>query len=451
MFCRSCGLSLVSSAKYCHNCGASVNASSSTSSITTAKAEPPKTKNAEQKPMTLSDFHRSREEARKKTFSYKSAKKPKTDEQDVTIQVGVMSGSDLKAKKGCNLPIKVSNNITAEALLAVAVEKHRRFNKDLVKRDFAYKLLYPDKSIVVTLPGVKEAFTLGRYKEELGKPYSRIIFYICDLKDYSAEKIKMLQATIEDEDEDVDEDGNSDVSFIKEENNVQAIFVKDKNNFPTTSCTTLHLEPEPGKIQEEKVQCPTCNAFFRCSDIATHADSCAESHSNEVFDQFYDDDVFQSIMHENNPKVNNTEQCPQSDEPSVADIVTNISKRISHASTSRINVRRGRLFDDYVETRTKFPWFNTSVQIKVTFMGEPAVDTGGPRREFLSGIYIFAFWLYEDIFNRTLLYATFHCLLNAFISDSHRDKHLKLKQQFFFDRVSLQLFYLRVNYCMRIS
>ena len=262
MFCRSCGLSLVSSAKYCHNCGASVNASSSTSSITTAKAEPPKTKNAEQKPMTLSDFHRSREEARKKTFSYKSAKKPKTDEQDVTIQVGVMSGSDLKAKKGCNLPIKVSNNITAEALLAVAVEKHRRFNKDLVKRDFAYKLLYPDKSIVVTLPGVKEAFTLGRYKEELGKPYSRIIFYICDLKDYSAEKIKMLQATIEDEDEDVDEDGNSDVSFIKEENNVQAILSKTKTIFQQRLAPPSTWSQSLEKFKKKKFNVPLATHFF---------------------------------------------------------------------------------------------------------------------------------------------------------------------------------------------
>ena len=56
----------------------------------------------------------------------------KTDEQDVTI--GVVSGYELKVKKGSNLPIKVSNNIIAKALLAVAVEKHGRFNNaDTVK------------------------------------------------------------------------------------------------------------------------------------------------------------------------------------------------------------------------------------------------------------------------------------------------------------------------------
>jgi hypothetical protein len=100
--------------------------------------------------MKFSDYRQSCEEARRKTFTFKKQKKTKPTETDVTIQVGIMAGTELKPKKGSNLPIKVSASIDADALLAVALEKHCRFNKDLIKRDREYKLLYPDKSIVAT-------------------------------------------------------------------------------------------------------------------------------------------------------------------------------------------------------------------------------------------------------------------------------------------------------------
>ena len=66
--------------------------------------------------------------------------------------------------------------------------KQNHFNSSLIKSNKAlgYKFLYPDKSEVLrdfTWQNDLE-FILGKYKEELGKPYSRISFYLCSNIDY---------------------------------------------------------------------------------------------------------------------------------------------------------------------------------------------------------------------------------------------------------------------------
>ena len=53
---------------------------------------------------------------------------------------------------------------------------------------------------------------------------------------------------------------------------------------------------------------------------------------------------------------------------------------------SRINVRRGQLFADYIETRKRCNWLKPESKLKVVFIAEPAEDTGGPRREFFTGL-----------------------------------------------------------------
>ena len=48
------------------------------------------------------------------------------------------------------------------------------------RKDKSYALAYPDGSIVNTLPGTNESFTLEKYKEDIGKIYLRIILYLLD-------------------------------------------------------------------------------------------------------------------------------------------------------------------------------------------------------------------------------------------------------------------------------
>lgn len=51
--------------------------------------------------------------------------------------------------------------------------------------------------------------------------------------------------------------------------------------------------------------------------------------------------------------------------------------------TIRVTVRRKNLWLDYVSSRNSH--YSPSHTIKITFCGEPAIDDGGPKREFFSG------------------------------------------------------------------
>lgn len=50
-------------------------------------------------------------------------------------------------------------------------------------------------------------------------------------------------------------------------------------------------------------------------------------------------------------------------------------------ATQRINVRRAHLLNDSLAAFSR-PTFDPSSKLKVRFIGEPAVDEGGPMREY---------------------------------------------------------------------
>ena len=104
------------------------------------------------------------------------AKKLKVVEE-VKIQVGVMEEADghLKKVKGRTLLLMVPTNVTAGELLKAATAKHRRYFKQFNSLE-NYFLLYLDQTVVDTLPGSTKPFILNWYKEELGKPFSKLYF-----------------------------------------------------------------------------------------------------------------------------------------------------------------------------------------------------------------------------------------------------------------------------------
>ena len=50
-------------------------------------------------------------------------------------------------------------------------------------RLFYTTFLYPDNSIVQKLPSSSDDFVLSEHKKDLGKPYSKIYFYLCSKRD----------------------------------------------------------------------------------------------------------------------------------------------------------------------------------------------------------------------------------------------------------------------------
>lgn len=87
----------------------------------------------------------------------------------------------MKPRKGRTLPLTVDSDIDANALLSQAVTKHSKHFKTF-NCDMKYHLLYPDNTIVRYLRSSQDMFTLEKYKEELGKPYSKIYLHLCSVE-----------------------------------------------------------------------------------------------------------------------------------------------------------------------------------------------------------------------------------------------------------------------------
>ena len=213
MFYSTCSAEVLSSdAKFCYSCGGELDFQ--------ASAEP-KPKPASRSALTFDEFRKRKADERCSRFkpkdsNKKAAKPSKAQDPEVTIQIGVMIWKDdccLTPKRGCNLPLKIPSNATADVLMDRAVSRQNRFNSGLVKScdGIGYKLLFPDKKVVESnFIWDNSEFSLRRYKEELGKPYSRIVFYVCSNIDYLSHlQSDGIDGSISDSDESDGSNGQS--------------------------------------------------------------------------------------------------------------------------------------------------------------------------------------------------------------------------------------------------
>ena len=77
------------------------------------------------------------------------------------------------------------NSNSCIAVKNAGVSKQLAHNKHLRDLDQTeWFLLYPDMDIVLNIPGSSEKFTVEKYKDELGRPYSRVNLYICSIHDF---------------------------------------------------------------------------------------------------------------------------------------------------------------------------------------------------------------------------------------------------------------------------
>ena len=135
------------------------------------------------------------------------------------------------------------------------------------------------------------------------------------------------------------------------------------------------------------VACPTCHIKFPLAEIAQHADQCCEINSREA--SLYRSWVLDSIdlTHDDMPDIYTS---PQEDDlpvntASTKELIETIMSNVSD-ETQLVSIRRKFIWEDYVNCRKK-RWFKTNARLHVNFIGEEAVDGGGPRREFFTGTY----------------------------------------------------------------
>ena len=179
MFCSSCGTECVSTAQFCHQCGNTISPNENALKRDASAVDDNGTGGSGTAPLTFAQFKVRKEEDRKGYFRSKrpkTAKGPRVLNQadvnsEVKINIGVMTLKDgvLSMKRGITLPLTVPQCIGTDDLLGKAVDKHNRFNNDVItsSNKAFYHLLYRDKNRVLTLPGSEEPFTLKRYKDEI--------------------------------------------------------------------------------------------------------------------------------------------------------------------------------------------------------------------------------------------------------------------------------------------
>ena len=156
----------------------------------------------------------------------------------------------------------------------------------------------------------------------------------------------------------------------------------------TVDGPTIQSSSQPDNIAQTAsmtASCPICYQVFPVSVIASHAEVCAHDSFDPV-GEVLDDELLEIVSSYEDDILTN-EHVPDSSIPpkSYKQGVEELQKKIDTSKKVKINIRRKYLFKDYVEIRKK-PWFRLDRLFKVVFIGEPAEDDGGPRREFFSGL-----------------------------------------------------------------
>lgn len=325
----------------------------------------------------------------------KSTKSKANCPDKVKIQIGIKEFHEtdgaLKILKGRSLPVSIKPNANAKQLLEEAVNKHAKHFRSFNQYD-RYVLLYPDNTIIDKLPGALEDFTLERYKEELGKPYSKISLFIC--RKECLEKIDL--------ESDCDSIGEAVLqrSYVARNASTDKSITRPIRSF----CTIDNKKPDSVQVislietetstLEAKTTCPMCYLDFPTSEIEYHADLCSEELDFvgivEDPSETIDDDVDPVV--DDDPIVHDVHDVDDADNSiwigKIKDVISCANKTVDLKAVNRVSIRRRFVFKDYITAREKLKQrnrFDPKGLLKVTFIGEPAVDDGGPRREFFSG------------------------------------------------------------------
>ena len=107
-------------------------------------------------------------------------KTKKNDVGEVMINVSLMKLSKgvLKSVKWKSRTLRVATDSRKSQLLTKAIDKHSAHDRTF-NRYAGYTLAYPDGSEILTLPDrPTEIFQLDKYKEDVGKTYNRITFFL---------------------------------------------------------------------------------------------------------------------------------------------------------------------------------------------------------------------------------------------------------------------------------
>ncbi|XP_028417210.1 uncharacterized protein LOC114541494 [Dendronephthya gigantea] len=352
MFCSGCGKAIYEENKFCANCGIEI-------------------KNANRAGIKSFKEYRElkgKEWKKRVTKDQTPTAKKKREEKDVVINIGFMEWSEkeqeLKRKRGKRLPLRVSPTLSYWPLLKEAETKWKNFNSNLYQPEEVYLLLYEDERNAILLPGSNENFSLKRYREEIGKDYKNITFYLCSSSDFDQADPVFGDASCSNPSSTVDsKDGSDDLATAGNQPN------KQEN----------HVEYEPTSKHRRS------ESFV--NENANPAESQEQLHESE---QIVLDEELAREMQKFEEESVLQEDISFETEKLIVDsfsVISTISQAVDRSEQSFIVRRRGvplqRTLAIWKREVKKNPLFLKRL-LRVHFSGEQGIDSGAIAREFYS-------------------------------------------------------------------
>ncbi|XP_033944731.2 uncharacterized protein [Pseudochaenichthys georgianus] len=309
-------------------------------------------------------FRSVKEEERRAGF-----KKKKTPSKDnlkvVKISVGLMRLKDgvLKTVRGTVLPLLIRPESDADELQRAAEQKMKTFDRNL--HGGPYVLLYPDGTKITNIPGTEVPFTLNKYKEVVGKAYQRITLYICTAEDFFTSSQETSS-----------ESNSSDSEVI----------IMSPTSAEFNAADTLIWEPADGESGTDSAA-PVL--FSDSQEGPGTSGGVLETACYSKYTQLYAPIVIEDK--DDSDSVECSHDIPEDtkvDQQSLSEITANLALEIDHRAVSRFNICRSNIWDGAVRG-FKRATFSEKKDILVKFSDdegrfEEGLDTGGPKREFLS-------------------------------------------------------------------
>ena len=312
-------------------------------------------------------------------------------EKDVSINIGIMRyvNGTLKFCRGRNLAVTVPSSASRDDILTKAVTKHANHDKNLIRDDLRYTLLYRDGTEVKTLRGSSDCFILHKYKEEIGKSYSRVTLYIATKSDVDDAQFFELEekCTAKELSSCDDDESSTSVTELLVPTYLLPKLQTSEPDIKDSKGDESVANPVESTHQRE-VECSTCSRLFPLNEIADHADLCADVWIGTVEDEAV---LITGEETENPPSTADGTTDPTSVETGsiispddLTGILETLQRQYVSEKEVRVNIRRKHIWSDFKQARKKFNLV-PSHKMKIVFLGEPAVDNGGPRREFFAG------------------------------------------------------------------
>ncbi|XP_049421741.1 uncharacterized protein LOC125882106 isoform X2 [Epinephelus fuscoguttatus] len=161
----------------------------------------------------------------------------------------------------------------------------------------------------------------------------------------------------------------SSISDLEDEES-EVVFLDEATSSSTAPGTNSDVPQSSEKHcfqQESEVKCPICIQTFPVSDIEVHASLCSES------------------MEKNLCQLNTAEPCSSLDQISCEeDVLQWVMTQVDRSRSFEICVSRDGMVDRGLKLWKLRKNGSSLNPLKVSFLGEPGVDTGALRKEFLS-------------------------------------------------------------------